>query len=129
MNHPGYLIPANAQPEELLCLKVYIPKDDYYLYAFSGAYQFFGKWLAWERDTAHRGALAAAAWREAIAYTFENGWLNCGENVCEHCDLIPIILERLEELTNMNITMNCGCGCGCGSTQTQPPPPFIFSVL
>jgi len=123
-NYPGYLIPANPQPDGFICLRVFIPADDVYLYAFSGAFQFFGKWLAWERDPDHKAAAAALAWREAIAKTFEEGWLNCGENnVCEHCDLIPVILERLEELTNMNINVNCGCGCGCGSSsQTQQPP-------
>lgn len=122
--HPGYLIPENVQPDGYYCLRVYIPRDVAYLYAFSGAFQFFGKWPAWRRDSGHNATLAAAAWRDAIAYTFENGWLNCGEDdVCEHCDLIPVILERLEELTNMNINVNCGCGCGCQDSQTAPAPP------
>lgn len=120
--HPGYLIPANVQPEGFYCLRVYIPRDVAYLYAFSGAFQFFGKWPAWERDASHRATLAASAWRDAIQYTFDNGWLNCGEeNVCEHCDLIPIILEKLTELENMNISVNCGGGCGCGCQQVQDP--------
>lgn len=124
-NHPGYIIPEEPQPEGYYCLKVFIPADDLYLYAFSGAFQFFGKWLAWERDNAHRGTLAAQAWREAIQYTFTNGWLNCGEDeLCEHCDLIPVILERLEELTNMNINVNCGCGCGGSGGGIAPPPPI-----
>jgi len=122
-DHPGYIIPANPTPEGYICLKVYIPDAIEYLYAFSGAYQFFGKWPAWQRDQAHNATLAAAAWREAIDYTFANAWLNCGEDVCEHCDLIPLILEQLQELTNMNVTVNCGCGCsGSGGSGSQAPP-------
>jgi len=125
VNYPGYLVPENPSPDGFICLKVFIPNDDVYLYAFSGAYQYFGKWLAWERDESHKGALAALAWREAIHKTFSEGWLNCGENdVCENCNLIPVILEQIRELNNMNINVNCGCGCGCGCTsQVTPQPP------
>lgn len=129
MSQPGYLIPDNPQPDGFYCLKVFIPADDLYLYAFGGAFQFFGKWLAWERDSSHKGALAAAAWQEAISKTFLEGWLNCGEDdVCEHCDLIPIILEQLQELNNMNVNVNCGsgsggCGCGCQTAPPIPEPP------
>lgn len=122
-NYPGYLIPANPQPEGFYCLKVFIPADDYYLYAFSGAFQFFGKWLAWERDPGNNATLAAAAWREAIQKTFDEAWLNCGEEVDDCCDEIADILTRLEELENMNITVNSGCGCGCGCQSQQTPPP------
>jgi len=123
--HPGYLVPAEVAPADMFCLRVYIPKAPEYIYAFSGAYQFFGKWLAWERDEANSAALAAETWRNAINYTFENGWLNCGENdVCANCDLIPLILQQLEELNNMNVNVNCGCGCGCsGSAPAIPAPP------
>lgn len=46
-------------------------------------------------------------------------------NVCEHCDLIPVILERLEELSDMNINVNCGggCGCGCGGQNQNEEVP------
>jgi len=119
-NYPGYIIPENPQPEGFICLKIFIPAADEYLYAFSGAYQFFGKWLAWERDNAHRGTLAAQSWRDAIDYTYQNGWLNCGENdVCNCQDEINEIIARLEEIENMNINVNCG-GCGCGNSQKTP---------
>lgn len=118
---PGYLIPENPAPEDLLCLKVWIPKDDLYLYAFAGAYQYFSKWTAWERSNDNRAALAAAAWKNAYYYTLENGWINCGEDVCNCQDEIDEIIARLEELENMNINVNCGCGCGC--QQSQPCDP------
>jgi len=114
-NHPGYLIPDNPQPDGLYCLKVFIPRDETYLYAFSGAFQFFGKWLAWQRDAGHNATLAAAAWRDAIQYTFDNGWLdscddcpppaecpdppggtiecnNCGNRICIILEIDPCVL-------------------------------------
>jgi len=125
--HPGYLLPENVAPTDFYCLRVYIPKEAEYLYAFSGAFQFFGKWLAWERDADNNAKLAAEVWRNAINYTFDNGWLNCGDDtVCANCDLIPLILEQLQELNNMNVNVNCGCGCGCaGGTPSIPAPPSL----
>jgi len=134
-NYPGYLIPENPQPEGFICLKVYIPADDYYLYAFSGAFQFFGKWLAWERDAGHNASLAAAAWRAAIQKTFDEAWLNCGDDVEDCCELIPGIIARIEELENMNINVNCGCGCGCPQAPPATPPgptdlpPIVVSPI
>jgi len=125
-NQPGYIIPDNPSPEGYICLKVFIPDAIEYLYAFSGAFTFFGKWNAWQRGPEHKATLAAAAWREAIQKTFDEAWLDCGEEneVCEHCDLIPEILAQLQELTNMNINVNCGCGCsGAGSGSPTPAPP------
>ena len=103
----GYLIPDEPSPQALMCLRVFIPNDPRYLEAFSGQYHDLGTWLLWDRDGTNRGALAAAAWKEAIDYTYENGWLNCG------MDEISDILDRLEELENMVVNVNCGCGCGC----------------
>jgi len=136
-NYPGYLLPDNPQPEGYICLKVFIPDAPEYLYAFSGAYQFFGKWLAWERDEGNNATLAAAAWREAINKTFLEAWLNCGEEMDDCCEQIEEILTRLEELENMNINVNCGGGCGCSQAvqclpvgdvaappDTLPPNPF-----
>lgn len=127
----GYLLPENPIPETLRCLKVWIPDDPRYLEAFSGQFHDLATWLVWEKDGTNKGSLAASAWKNAVDYTYENGWLNCGD------DVIQDILTRLEELENMNINVNCGCGCGCkgGSTgtvdttfdptQNYPvPPPF-----
>ena len=109
----GYLLPENPQPDGLLCLKIYIPNDPtgYYLSAMSGAFSDMGRWVNWEKDGTNRARLAAIAWKEAIDFTYTNGWLNC----MDCCDEIDDILKRIEELENMNINVNCGgCGCGCG---------------
>lgn len=138
----GYLLPENVQPEGLLCLKIYIPDDPtgYYLAAMSGAYSDMARWVQWEKDGTNRASLAAQTWKDAVDYTYENGWLNCGDMDC--CDEILDRLTNLEallgEFANMNINVNCGCGCGCGCkgngnggvnddgtpiNQPLPPPP------
>lgn len=108
----GYLLPENPQPEGYQCLLLYIPDDPtgYYLAAMAGAFLDMGTWLAWEKDGTNRASLAAATWKDAIDYTFENGWLQCEDMN----DKLDDILRQLEELNNMNINVNCGCGCGCG---------------
>jgi hypothetical protein len=138
----GYLLPANVQPEGLLCLKIWIPDDPtgYYLAAMSGAYSDMSRWTQWEKDGTNRASLAAATWKDAVDFTYENGWLNCGDMDCcdEINDKLDIILSRLQGFEDMNINVNCGgCGCGCGCkngnggvnddgtpiNQPLPPPP------
>lgn len=131
----GYLLPENPHPEGLRCLKVWIPDDPRYLEAFSGQFHDLGTWLAWEKDGTHRASLAAIAWKDAIDYTYENGWLNCGDDM----DCCQEILDRLDDLESLikNKTCSCEspptsggdgnmcCCCGCGDGASSPPvdPP------
>jgi hypothetical protein len=113
-----YILPENVQPETLLCLKVYIPNDQLYLEAFSGAFNDFGRWTQWERDGTNRASLAATIWKDAIDFTYANAWLDCGDNMdcCDELiDRLTSIELAIEGLNNMNVNVNCGCGCGCGS--------------
>jgi len=103
----GYLAPE-TQPEGMICLKVYIPADDLYLYAFGGAYQYLTKWVAWQRGGS-RAIEAAAKWRDAYDYTMANGWLNCGEDEVSTINFNPII----------NVNTSSGSEC-CNYT----PPPW-----
>jgi hypothetical protein len=124
-----YILPANVQPETLLCLKVFIPNDQLYLEAFSGAFNDFGRWTQWEKDGTNRASLAATTWKDAIDFTFLNGWLDCGENMdccTEVLDRLTQIELSLQGLNNMNVNIsNCGCGCGCsgGIPQENIPAP------
>lgn len=130
----GYLIPENVQPEGFYCLKVFIPADDLYLYAFAGAFQYFSKWPAWEKSNDGRAALAANAWKSAVEYTYANGWINsCGDcSDCEVCMSKQELIDLIREALDMNINVNCGgggcgCGCGCGkggNTQEAPPSDY-----
>jgi len=103
----GYLVPE-IQPEGMICVKLYIPSDDLYLYALSGAYQYFTKWVAWERGNSHKALLAAEKWQEAYDYTMANAWLNCGEDEVTTINFNPVI------------TVTTGGGENCCSA--SPPP-------
>lgn len=110
MDGKGYLLPSDPEPEGLTCLLIYVPSDPMYLAAMAGAFIEFGSWLQWEKDNTNRASLAAKTWKDAIDYTFENGWLQCEDML----DKIDDILDQLKELNNMNVNVCCGgCGCGC----------------
>ncbi len=126
-NRAGYPLPDNPQPEGTRCIMVHIPDDPLYLYEFLDAYEYFGKWVAWERDEAHNGALAAASWRGAIEKTRETLLAGCGniigdDEMSDILDKLDEISERLKELEDMDVivtqTVN-GCGCGDGDTSTS----------
>jgi len=123
----AYALPADPAPPGFICLKVFIPAADEYLYAFGGAYHHFTKWTSWQRDAAHNAVIAAGAWRQAYEKTMTEAWLNCGEGEdMDCCDEIAGIIERLEELENMNVNVNCGCGCApapCLPVSVVVPPP------
>lgn len=113
----GYILPDNPFTEELRCLLVFIPKDeqDMYLRAFDGAFNQLSKWTSWERDYSTRAAVAATVWKDAVDYTYTNGWDRCMDIL----DRIADLENQVRELIDMNINVNCGCGCGCGN-QNDP---------
>ena len=68
----GYPLPAgDAYTDEQQCCFVYLPVGDEYRRAFFGALDYFGTWLAWERDAGKRGQDAARAWKLANELTRE----------------------------------------------------------
>jgi len=105
----GYLVP-DVQPEGMTCVKLFIPSDDLYLYALGGAFQYFTKWVAWERGGT-RAIEAAEKWLAAYDYTMEHGWLNCGED---------------EEVTTINFSpiINVDVGGSSSSSGCSSPPPW-----
>lgn len=128
----GYLFPDPIDPQSLLCLKIYIPNDPRYLEAFSGQFHDLGYWLSWAKDGTNNAALVAQIWKDAIDYTYQNGWVNsCGDcGNCELCDMTKDeLLELINEVLDMNVNVNCGggsgCGCGGGSGSSQTVNLYI----
>lgn len=65
-----YLLPdGDAYTSDRRCIIVSIPDKDEYMRAFLGSIDYLGTWVAWERDSAHRGRDAARAWKEANELT------------------------------------------------------------
>lgn len=87
----GYLLPdGDAYTDELACMMLFYPDKPEYRQALFGALDFFGTWLAWEKEPEHKGKDAALAWSEAIALTRD-----CIDmNTCE------TMLELLTEIRN-----------------------------
>jgi uncharacterized membrane protein YphA (DoxX/SURF4 family) len=58
------------------CLCVLVPDDPLYISEFWQAYEYFGKWVAWPRDSGHTAVEVAQMWREGIEtarMAYENG--------------------------------------------------------
>lgn len=65
----GYIIPDEPDPEKYTCFTVWVPDDQVYTSQFWQAYEYFSKWVAWQRDGTDRGKQAAAVWRGAWELT------------------------------------------------------------
>jgi hypothetical protein len=59
----GYQVPDCVAPGAAVQIAAYIPDDPLYIAAFWSAYEYFTTWLAWQRDSEHRGAMAADEWK------------------------------------------------------------------
>lgn len=81
----GYKLPDIIDPGSVRCIRVYVPDDPLYIAAFWGAYEFFTSWLAWERDSEHRGLAAASVWKEAFNQSREE--YLCNEGGCGIMDV------------------------------------------
>ena len=121
----GYLIPENAQPAGIRCLRVFVPDAPLYIAAFLGALTYFGQWTAWERDEQKRGQFAAQAWREANELTIDGLSMPCSDNtitddeMSEILDKLNDVISRLTEIEDMNITVTqTNSGCCCDGTDT-----------
>jgi len=68
----GYPIPENYNPGEYKCVQVLVPDDPLYLSEFWRAYDFFGSWVAWARNSDRKGRDVAAIWRDAIEIAREH---------------------------------------------------------
>lgn len=106
----GYILPEIIDPNELVCVKVYIPKGDEYLRAFSGHLHRLGTWQVWEKDNTTRAAQASLVWKNALDFTMLNGWLDsCGDCMNEEC-----CNAIVEAINNLQLTVNVSGGGGGG---------------
>lgn len=94
----GYLLPdGEAYTDELACVLLFYPDKDEYRRALRGALDYFGVWLAWERDSAKRGKDAARAWKEANEFTYE----------CMDMNYCALILANLDAIVNLLSQQHC----------------------
>jgi hypothetical protein len=91
----GYPIPENANPEDYNCLLVFYPNDELYRRELFGALDYFGTWVAWERDSLKRGMIAARAWKIANEKTREN--MGCLNGLGDILTSINVTLQLIAE--------------------------------
>ncbi len=140
----GYLIPDIPQPDNLRCVRVYVPDDPLYMAVLLGSITYLGTWTAWERDAEKRGSLAAIAWKDANDKTLDELSMGCDGDCpdcpeCPDCELCDMTKDELKEIIEeiMTITINnnvccggCGSNCGCDArsgvdlTPPEAPPPL-----
>lgn len=90
---PGYRLPSgDLTQDDLACMILFYPDRDEYRRALWGSLDFLGTWLAWERDTEKRGAIAAKLWKNANDLTQECYAMNT-------CDTILQLLTQIEKNT------------------------------
>jgi len=58
-----YKLPDNIPPDELQCIKVWIPTDPQWSSVFWGAFHELTRWWNFERDDEHKAALVSNFWR------------------------------------------------------------------
>jgi hypothetical protein len=116
----GYRLPDNLEPDDSVCIRVYVPNADEYIAAFWQSYEFLSKWVAWERNTACDAKTAADIFR----ISFERArleWL-CSDGDCGIMDVRtkpdePCTLQKqvsCDEWEDWAIITDC--------TQIVPPP-------
>lgn len=123
---PGYPLPAGDLGEDdLACQLVYLPDRDEYWRALYAALHYMTTWIAWERDAAHRGADAAANWREAFELTSECWRMTCLDEITDRMDDIIAMLALKKDCCDDNITYGPGTEV---TTEIEPdvgdPPDF-----
>lgn len=96
---PGYRIPDPVDPGEVVCIRVYVPKDTLYIGAFWRSYEFLTTWIAWERDPTHKAALVAELWRALFQqarneFELEQG---CGLMDVRQNEMDPCQLDKTDD--------------------------------
>lgn len=112
-----HLLPAVIDPGELVCLQVYIPKDDLYLQAFSEVYEKLGTWQVWERDGTTRASQAAQVWKDAIDISRQIGWIGA----CMTPECCQAIVDAINGIS-LTVNVESGGGGCCGTDKTWKLP-------
>lgn len=76
---PGYRLPAEIEPEGVVCIRAYVPDAPEYIAAFWGSYAYLTKWLAWERNDSKDAKIAAELWRQLFYRSRDEFECNDGE--------------------------------------------------
>lgn len=77
----GYLLPDSAYTEDMACTLVYYPDKPEYRRALLGSLAYLATWIAWEKESEHKGIDAALSWKIALDLTVECWQMACLEQL------------------------------------------------
>ncbi|MCK5430910.1 MAG: hypothetical protein KAI94_15635 [Anaerolineales bacterium] len=90
----GYPLPAgDAFTEEMACTLVFYPDKPEYRRALGGSLAYLTTWLAWEKESEHKGIDAALAWQIAYDLTLECWQMACLESLQDDVAEILSIMQ------------------------------------
>ena len=90
----GYLLPAgDAYTENMACTLVFYPDKPEYRRALGGSLTYLATWIAWEKESGHKGRDAALSWKIALELTMECWEMACLDELQSNVAAILAIME------------------------------------
>ncbi len=89
----GYLLPDTAYTEDMVCQLVYYPDKPEYRRALLGSLAYLATWIAWEKESEHKGIDAALSWKIALDLTVECWQMACLEQLQDDVGEILAIMR------------------------------------
>jgi len=127
MSERSYLLPTgDFSSDELECMLVYYPASDEFRQALMGSLDYLGTWLAWERDTAKRGKIAAALWKAANDCTRECLEMGCLDQLTTDVGAILALLQSTDFCCSGTTTINPPPGQETEITPQEGDPPDYY---
>ena len=130
----GYILPEgdfSADDVELVCHRVWVPNRPEFVRAFWGGLDYYGTWVAWQRDELKRGVVAARLWKLANDITNQHWGTPCNQPLPD--EEIDLQCECEGEDCMCNFVFNVYCdgvanglpdnGDGDGNGDGGPPLP------
>jgi hypothetical protein len=91
----GYLLPSgDAYTEDMACTLVFYPDKAEYRRALGGSLAYLATWIAWEKETDHKGIDAALCWKIALDLTMECWEMECFEELQDNVAQILAIMRQ-----------------------------------
>lgn len=101
----GYLLPpGDAYTEDMECALVFYPDKPEYRRALLGSITYLATWIAWEKESEHKGIDAALSWKIALDKTLECWNMACIEGIQDQLTLILALVENNLSFCNVNIS-------------------------
>jgi len=89
----GYLLPAVAYTEDMVCQLVYYPDKPEYRRALLGSLAYLATWIAWEKEPEHKAKDASLSWKIALDATMECWQMACLEQLQDDVAAILAIMQ------------------------------------